>query len=501
MTGSSRGRTSIMDVSPLMLVLPPFAVVTALWWSGPNSSEPAAIVYAFLLLLMPWGSFLCWRQGGRDGLPVFAMIGGAYWLFFGLALLWGPRELHLTGSFRTYIPPEGIVTDTMSLTFVGVVALWMGMRVPVFLWVPANLPDIVDEPKSWVYVRAVLLIGIALQLYSRSVWLLGAGGRQAMTTLATVVPNVAFVLLLWRYLGGRASRTDKAVLIGSAVMLVLGRLASGWLGSVAGLAVLYGSAVLLKRRRIPWLAVCLTAMVVLFLQVGKNEFRAVYWADPTNDGSVMERVRFWLERSASQWGAAFESGDSEGAQSLASMSLRRTSLLTQVAHVIDLTPSQVPFQNGATYKYLAVTFIPRFLWPDKPSVNEANRFYQVAYAMTTETGLEDVSIAVGFLAEGYINFGWAGVIGIMFATGLALGVYERTLGLINSSSLFLGIGLALIPGFLTIESQLGQYFGGVIQQALLAAAVFVPVAKRRGGQERAVPNPTYLMPATVSRAR
>jgi hypothetical protein len=319
-----------------------------------------------------------------------------------------------------------------------------------------------------------------------------------MTTLATVVPNVAFVLLLCRYLGGRASRTDRAVLIGCAVMLVVGRLASGWLGSVAGIAVLYGSAVLLKRRRIPWLAVCLTAMVILFLQVGKNEFRAVYWADRTNGGGVMERVTFWLERSASQWEAVFESGDSEDAQSLASMSLRRTSLLTQVAHVIDLTPSEVPFQNGATYKYLAVTFIPRFLWPDKPSVNEANRFYQVAYAMTTESGLEDVSIAVGALAEAYINFGWTGVIGIMFMIGLALGVYERTFGLTHSSSLFLGIGLALIPGFLTIESQLGQYFGGVIQQALLATAVFLPVAKRRGGQEGVVSRPTYLMPVTVT---
>jgi hypothetical protein len=490
-----------MDVSPLMLVLPPFGTVTALWLTGPNSSEPVAIVYAFLLLLMPWGSFLCWRQGSRDGLPVFAMIGGAYWVFFGLALLWGPRELYLAGSFGTYVAPEGLVNDTMSLIFVGVVALWMGMRVPIFIWVPANLPDIVDEPKSWVYVRAVLLIGTALQLYSSSALLLGAGGRQAMTTLATVVPHVAFVLLLCRYLGGQASRADKAVLLGSAGLLVLGGLASGWLGSVAGLAVLYGSVVLLKRRRIPWFALCLTAIIVLFLQVGKDQFRTVYWGDRPNAG-VMERAQFWLERSASRWGAVFESGDSEDAQNLVSMSLRRISLLTQVAHVIDLTPSQVPFQNGATYKYLAVTFIPRFLWPDKPSINEANRFYQVAYAMTTERGLDGVSIAVGSLAEGYINFGWSGVIAIMFATGLALGVYERTIGLTNSSALFLGIGLALIPGFLAIESQLGQYFGGVIQQALLAAAVFLPVTKRRGGQGRVLSNRPYLiMPAMVSRAR
>jgi hypothetical protein len=496
---SLQPRASIIQVSPLMLILPPLAVTTALWLSSPNSNETGSIVYAFLLLLMPWGSFLCWRQGRREGLPVFSMIGAVYWLFFGVALLWGSRELYLTGSL-TYLPPESVVTETMALTFIGVIALWIGMRVPISVWVPANLPDIVDKPQSWAYVRVVLLGGIALQLYSASAWLLGVGGRQVMITLATVVPNVAFVLLLCRYLGGKGSRVDKAVLIVAAVMLLVAGLASGWLGSVASIAVLYGSVLLLKRGRIPWLAVCVTTAVVLFLQVGKGEFRSVYWGDRTNAAGLMERATFWLESSASRWSAVFESGDSEGAQGLASMSLHRASLLTQVAHVIDMTPSDVPFQNGATYKYLAVTFIPRFLWPDKPSVNEANRFYQVEYGMTTEHGLDDTSIAVGSLAEGYINFGWPGVIAVMLVVGLALGVYERTFGLTQSSSLFLGIGLALIPGFLTIESQLGQYFGGVFQQALLTVAVFLPVVKRRR-EPFTGPHLHQLLPVTAPLGR
>src|SRR5262249_15409342 len=135
--------------------------------------------------------------------------------------------------------------------------------------------------------------------------------------------------------------------------------------------------------------------------------------------------------------------------------------------------------NGSTYRFLAITWIPRVLWPEKPTVNEANQFYQVAYGLTTEKGLGNVSIAVGSLAEGYINFGWAGVAGVMLLIGIALGVFQRTFVMSQSSSVFLAVGLTLVPVFLSIESQMAAYLGGVIQQAGLAITVFLPVIGRR----------------------
>lgn len=486
MTARSERSAGIVDVSPLALIVPPAAITAGLWATSPNTTEPTALAYAFVLLLMPWGSVLVWRRGTREGLPVFAMIGATFWVYFGLALLWGSRELSLVTSAAAYIPNEELVTETMRLAVIGVFALWLGMRTPVTVWVPANLPDIVDHPRSWAYVQLVLLAGVGFRIYSGSAWLLGAGGRQAMVTLATVVPNVAFVLLLRRYLRGVSTQGDRLILSLTIGILVMGGLASGWLGSVALVAVMYGAVVLMERRRIPWVAVAATTFAILFLQVGKNEFRNAFWSEQ-REASMTDRARFWLDSSASRWHSAFRNEENESVQNLASESLRRASLLTQVAHVVDLTPSEVPFQEGATYQYLAVTFIPRFLWPDKPSVNEANRFYQVAYGMTSERGLESTSIAVGYMAEGFINFGWAGVVGVMFCVGLALGLYERTFGLTRSSSLFMAIGLALVPGFLSIESQLGQYFGGVIQQTALATLVFLPIARRRGVGVEATP--------------
>src|SRR5258707_95368 len=106
------------------------------------------------------------------------------------------------------------------------------------------------------------------------------------------------------------------------------------------------------RRTIPWAPVILTALVILFLQVGKQEFRSLYWgADADARAGIFERAKFWLDTSASRWSDALlnKGGAETSSGELASRSMERTSLLGQVAHVLELTPGQVPFQGGRTY--------------------------------------------------------------------------------------------------------------------------------------------------------
>ena len=93
--------------------------------------------------------------------------------------------------------------------------------------------------------------------------------------------------------------------------------------------------------------------------------------------------------------------------------------------VMQMTPTQVPYQNGRLYRYLAISLIPRAIWPDKPSFSEANQFYQVAYGITDRRDLNKVSMAVGILAESYINFGWFGPPLVMLIIGLLLNIIRR----------------------------------------------------------------------------
>ena len=251
----------------------------------------------------------------------------------------------------------------------------------------------------------------------------------------------------------------------------------GWVPSV-GVGFICGVMYFLVRRKIPWIMVAVSVVAALFLQVGKMEFRNSYWSQG-EAGGVLERATSWLNGSASKWSEALNSPRDDSSGQLSSESLERTSLLPQVAHVLAVTPSQIPFQGGETYSYMAIALIPRFVWPDKPSVNDANRHYQILFGLSTARTVDSVNIGIGCLTEAYISFGWPGVICIMFTIGIILGIYERSFLAEDSSTLFLAIGVALLPRILGIEAQMSAYLGGVIQTVLLTILVFLPVLRRR----------------------
>jgi hypothetical protein len=128
---------------------------------------------------------------------------------------------------------------------------------------------------------------------------------------------------------------------------------------------------------------------------------------------------------------------------------------------------------------MAVTLIPRALWPDKPTVNEANRFYQLTYGLTSERNLDGVSISVGVAAESYIAFGWFGAVGVMMLVGIFLDGLATICLARDSGVLMKGIGLALMPCLVAVESQMAQYLGGLLQQAFVTILVMAPIVQVR----------------------
>jgi hypothetical protein len=178
----------------------------------------------------------------------------------------------------------------------------------------------------------------------------------------------------------------------------------------------------------------------------------------------------WVEVSGSVWNDVLEGRSSLQDQLSATGS--RSSLLTMTGLILERTPATVPYQRGAYYPLLLKNLIPRVLWPEKPSVNLANQFFQVQYGLTDKQNLNSVSIACGFEVEGYMNFGWIGIVGVGLLVGIVLGTYEKIFFSAKSSLTAVAVGLTLLPGFLTIESQLVQYLGGILQLACAAAVIF-----------------------------
>jgi hypothetical protein len=244
------------------------------------------------------------------------------------------------------------------------------------------------------------------------------------------------------------------------------------------------------------MAACLAVVpVLLFFQPAKTLFRERYWARESTDTST-ERVTYWVENSWRLWNEAITSRDNEQLRELSNSTLSRFDLLRQTAHVIEFTPSRVPYQYGSLYSYMLVTLVPRYFWPDKPSVNDANRWYQVQYGLTDRQNLTVVSIAVGSVAESYISFGWLGPLLVIFPLGIFLGTFERIFLHADSGLLFSCVGAVLFPQLLAIESQMAQYVAGLAQQIALILLVLIPTLESRSTAGKslrlaAMPYPFY----------
>ncbi len=468
----------------------PFIVTALLYWLRSNEVTPFQFAVAFLLLLMPWHHYRRWRTSGRPTLPVFGMLAFMYWLYYVIPLFLEERV------FSTIYEPIGhelsgdVISLAMGMCLLGVCALWLGMRSGLAGRVVPRIRLSVElTPTRISYVRAVLIGGSLLGLSDAAFIFVGEGGRQLIGIMVSVVPLLAFAMLFRNFIQGKSSALDRILIFGFLLVRFVGGLASGWLAGSAAMIVICGAIYLMERRRLPRWAVLSVIVFTLFFQVGKEDFRKAYWQG-TGQGireeqsGKVERVAFWAQSSLEKWNEALSDNSGESFRRALSPSVSRISLLNQSANVVEQTPSIVPYQYGWLYSYMAITFIPRFVWPDKPSMNEANQFYQVAYGLTDEDDVSKVAISVGLLTEGFINFGWAGVIGVMFLAGIFFDFYQKAFLSRTSGPLMTGIGVILLPQFLAVESQMAQYLGGIVQEVVVTFIVMLPILRVRGLRSR-----------------
>jgi hypothetical protein len=95
----------------------------------------------------------------------------------------------------------------------------------------------------------------------------------------------------------------------------------------------------------------------------------------------------------------------------------RASLKQSVELIVQRTGEDKPYQKGATLTPILAAFIPKILWPDKPSLSVGqvfNKEFQLAEA--------DTYISPSHIGELYWNFGWLGVILGSASIGILLGV-------------------------------------------------------------------------------
>jgi len=137
------------------------------------------------------------------------------------------------------------------------------------------------------------------------------------------------------------------------------------------------------------------------------------------------------------------------------------------------------YQWGDTMRYAMYAFIPRVLWPNKPSVSRGTWFTAYLGAAARE---EEATTSTGISATGelYWNFGAPGVVVGMCGIGLLYGILWRMAGANPRTPLrMLLYVLVSIPGMVDMPEAVTVY-GGILSQFLLFSAIFYVIRMGRG---------------------
>ena len=151
---------------------------------------------------------------------------------------------------------------------------------------------------------------------------------------------------------------------------------------------------------------------------------------------------------------------------------RQGEVASAVGLVRTLTPAIVPFEGVEKFLIIPAALIPRAVWPDKPTLSRGIWFSVTFRGLDEET---TSASAMTIFSEGYLFYGWTGLVLSMLIVGAVLAVLRRSL---DTPRLALAY-LALLPTILEIEPEFSSYFTVIVQRSAVFFVVFVLVTYTR----------------------
>jgi hypothetical protein len=154
---------------------------------------------------------------------------------------------------------------------------------------------------------------------------------------------------------------------------------------------------------------------------------------------------------------------------------RQAEVASATGLVMTLTPAVIPFEGLESFLGLPASLIPRAFWPDKPTLSRGVWF------SATFRGLEKDTTswsAMTIFSEGYLFYGWTGVVLAMVIAGVLLALVHRALDTPRLAVVY----LALVPTILQIEPEFSSYFTTLVQRSLVFLAVFVLLTHTKNQQ-------------------
>lgn len=267
-------------------------------------------------------------------------------------------------------------------------------------------------------VVATYVICVPLFLYSLPSWLI---------TLHFATMAADMVLLLCSHSPGN-EYLARYLRLGVAFSTVWYFLSTGFLTMVGNLAGYIFIASCLQRKYKQLILPIILGVVACLVQNVKTDYRKAIYDDSSMKVSdrlellgTLMYVKYAEDVELDQDTNPDEVNETTLGQSVSNGFGRAGDDSLEI--VLEKTPKEVPFWDGESYAALPFIFVPRFLWPDKPSRHIWNKFGRT-YGIIGQDDYQ-TSVGVSFIAEGFMNYGYVGMYTVAFIMGLLIAFTER----------------------------------------------------------------------------
>ena len=440
-------------ILPLLLV----AIVTVGWLNliaGTNSTLLERFLASLLIAIafLPAVRFI---SKGENTVPFLPLLGWVYAVHYAF-----PVFLLESYSFRDWLFTHAAVERALWLAVGGFVVLLV-----TFYGVPGAqllrfLPKVRlrwDAGKVRRTAPFFVLVGLCISYYVNTV-----PPPDVLEQVLLFLSNLSllgicmlFILQLQGKLGGASGALLWGLFLPLQLMIDLSTGAVYQVfKDVIPLMLIYWS----MRRRIPWAAILIGIIALILLRGNQQEFRFLS-NDPTYLGaSIPEKSRLYLQ-------LVFDNTRTRGVTDAYTSTLERVSHLVTLADVVEQTPATVPYWGGETYKTLLTSFIPRVMWPDKPT-KELGQIFGHRYGRLHPED-EVTSDNLPQLVEMYANFGPPGIAIGMIVVGFLYCCLYWILNHPEAGEGALSISAIIFTHLLSIESDFSLVFGSVVQYLVL----------------------------------
>ena len=290
-----------------------------------------------------------------------------------------------------------------------IVAMTIGMKLPQMFQRSYAQRFHVSLIAVKQYLKGKGNLGVLLSIIGFvSTLMKGFVGGQ-LSYLFYLLSLLLYIGVLYTYFSDHRQRV--LYLAGGAVVITGDALARGMFGELVYVTLLVALLILLDKKLKAWVkytAAIVGIFGVLLLQSVKADYRTIAWRgvgreDQTNTEAFFKLLvdRLGTPERFYDVGLLFPT-------------VNRFNQGMIVGKVLDHVPNRAPFAEGETiFLTLAATFVPRFMWPDKPT--SGGHFNMERFAGYR---IEGVSMNISPMGEAYGNYGVDGGIFFMLLYGL-----------------------------------------------------------------------------------